>query len=63
MKPKTHKNRRITEARLEARLARLLERYAEVGTFRDRGVLTNNKGLVVQFPNGQEFQITIVRSK
>jgi hypothetical protein len=56
------KKRRITEKRLETRLAALLERWAEVTTFRDAGVLTNNRGLVVAFPNGQEFQITIVES-
>ena len=56
------KKRRITEKRLETKLATLLERWAEVTTFRDAGVLTNNRGLVVAFPNGQEFQITIVES-
>jgi len=54
--------RRITEKRLETKLATLLERWAEVTTFRDAGVMTNNRGLVVAFPNGQEFQITIVES-
>ncbi len=56
------KERRITEKRLETKLAALLERWAEVTTFRDAGVLTNNRGLVIAFPNGQEFQITIVES-
>ena len=56
------KKRRITEKRLETKLATLLERWAEVTTFRDAGVLTSNKGLVLSFPNGQEFQITIVDS-
>ena len=56
------KKRRITEKRLETKLAALLERWAEVTTFRDAGVLTDNRGLVVAFPNGQEFQITIVES-
>jgi len=54
--------RRITEKRLEAKLALRLERWAEVTTFRNAGVLTNNKGLVLTFPNGQEFQLTIVES-
>ena len=35
---------------------------AEVGTFEEHGVLTNNRGLVVTLPNGQEFQLTIVES-
>ena len=56
------KKRRITEKRLETKLAVLLERWAEVTTFRDAGVLTDNRGLVLAFPNGQEFQITIVES-
>jgi len=54
--------RRITEKRLETKLATLLERWAEVATFRDAGILTDNKGLVLSFPNGQEFQVTIVES-
>ena len=56
------KKRRITEKRLEAKLAEILERWAEVQTFREAGVLTNNHGLVLSFPNGQQFQITIVDS-
>lgn len=32
------------------------------GSFRQEGILTNNRGLVVSFPNGAEFQITIVQS-
>ena len=56
------KKRRITEKRLETKLAALLERWAEVTTFRAAGVLTDNRGLVVAFPNGQEFQVTIVES-
>ena len=56
------KKRRITEKRLETKLATLLERWAEVATFRDAGILTDNKGLVLSFPTGQEFQVTIVES-
>jgi len=56
------KKQRITEKRLETKLATLLERWAEVRTFRQAGVLTGNRGLVAMFPNGQEFQITIVES-
>ncbi len=56
------KKRRITEKRLETKLAQILERWAEVQTFRQAGVLTDNRGLVVSFPHGQQFQITIVES-
>ncbi len=35
----------------------------EVRSFEDEGMLTNNKGLVVQLEDGSEFQLTIVRSK
>ena len=56
------KKRRITEKRLETKLATLLERWAEVRTFRDAGVLTQNRGLVLALPNGQQFQLTIVES-
>lgn len=61
------KKRRLTEKRFETRLARLIERRLEqtggcVATFRERGVLTMNRGLVVTLPNGQEFQLTIVES-
>jgi hypothetical protein len=54
--------RQITEKRLETKLATLLERWAEVQTFHSAGVLTENRGLVLTFPNGQQFQITIVES-
>ena len=40
----------------------IVYRGTEVTTFRDAGVLAGNRGLVVAFPNGQEFQITIVES-
>ncbi len=56
------KKRRITEKRLETKLATILERWAHVSTFREAGVLTGNRGLVVDFPHGQQFQITIVES-
>lgn len=36
---------------------------ADVRTFEDAGILTNNKGLVVRLPDGSEFQLTIVRSR
>jgi hypothetical protein len=33
-----------------------------IGTFRDEGVMTRNKGLVVKMSDGTEFQLTIVKS-
>ena len=58
------KHARPTEKRVERLLAKLLDRYAMCRSYEDAGVLTNNKGLVVMFPNsGAEFQITIVQSR
>ena len=37
------------------------EEIKEVNTFEERGVLTQNRGLVIE-TEGREFQITIVRS-
>jgi hypothetical protein len=31
-------------------------------TFHDAGILTMNRGLVVELPRGQSFQLTIVES-
>jgi hypothetical protein len=61
------KRKRISERGFETRLARLLERVlgrsgGRVGTFEEHGVLTGNRGLVVELPGGQEFQLTIVES-
>jgi hypothetical protein len=61
------KKKRMTEKRFETKLANLLERRLSpigggVTTFRDAGVLTMNRGLVVSLPNRQEFQLTIVES-
>ncbi len=61
------KKPRLSEKRFETKLARLIERRIEraggsVTTFRDAGVLTMNRGVVVTLPNGQEFQLTIVES-
>jgi len=61
------KQKRISERRFETKLARILERLLDqcggrVGTFEEHGVLTMNRGLVVELPNGQEFQLTIVES-
>ena len=32
-------------------------------TFEDAGIMTYNKGLVIKFADGSEFQITIVKSR
>ena len=61
------KKPRLSEKRFETKLARLIEQRIEpaggnVTTFRDAGVLTMNRGLVLHLPNGQEFQLTIVDS-
>jgi hypothetical protein len=60
------KKKRMSEKRFETKLADLLDRRLSAGggvtTFRDAGVLTVNRGLVVSLPNGQEFQLTIVES-
>jgi hypothetical protein len=34
-----------------------------IDTFEEAGILTQNKGLVVKTVSGEEFQITIVRSR
>lgn len=34
-----------------------------VSTFEDVGMMTNNKGLVVVFEDGNEFQLKILKSK
>jgi hypothetical protein len=31
-------------------------------SFKDAGILTTNRGLVVHLPNGDEYQVTIVKS-
>lgn len=61
----------MSEQDLEGFLAEAIEAFADesdevdhvdVATFRDCGVLTMNRGLVVTI-GGSEFQITIVRSR
>lgn len=39
-----------------------LPEFDGVNTFEDEGLLTRNKGLVVHLSNGDEFQITVVKS-
>jgi hypothetical protein len=65
---KTMKTRRYTEKKLETRLCDLLNRVlsrrgGDAATFEECGILTNNRGLVLTLPGGQEFQMTIVRSR
>jgi len=62
------KTKRMSEKRIEAKLTRLLDRvlaqrsggWSE--TFKEAGVLTGNRGIVLYIGNGQEFQIAIVES-
>jgi hypothetical protein len=60
------RRRRMSDQEFEVRLADLLSRVnggrLDVTSFEASGVLTNNRGLVVMLPNGQEFQVTIVDS-
>ena len=37
--------------------------FADVGTFRDAGVMTNNNGFVMTMADGSEFQVTVVKTK
>jgi len=65
----------MNDERFETLLATMLEEHAdldendddvvvaEVVTFRDAGVLTYDRGLVVRMVDGSEFQLTIVRSR
>ena len=46
-----------------AELAERTMRIRNLCTFSDAGVLTENKGLVIETDDGRAFQITIVRSK
>lgn len=39
------------------------ENIKSISTFGEAGLLTRNKGLVVRFENGDEFQLTIVQSQ
>lgn len=44
-------------------LSKLIENAARVSTFHDAGILTRDRGLVLELKDGTEFQITIVKSK
>ena len=37
--------------------------FASVMTFEEKGVLTNDRGLVIKMQDGKEFQVTLVRSR
>lgn len=55
-----------TEIEMEDYLMDLLFDEYEVSnitTFRDAGLLTYNRGIVVEFKNGAVFQITIVQAE
>jgi len=40
-----------------------LERNIRILTYEEAGIMTRNKGLVLRTPDGDEFQITIVKSR
>jgi len=46
-----------------AELAELLPPMESVATFHDEGVLTTDKGLIIEFEDGTAFQVTIIRSR
>ena len=58
--------KRISERKLETKLARLLDDVLSrhsggwTETFEEAGVLTGNHGVVLYLGNGQEFQLTVV---
>lgn len=44
-------------------LSKLVENAARVSTFQDAGILTRDRGLVLELKDGTEYQITIVKSR
>lgn len=61
------KTRRWTESRMERCLVNLLTRVLEkqggdAATFDRKGVLSMQKGVVIDMPDGSQFQLTIVDS-
>ena len=46
------------EYRIETGLA-----DAKFRTFEEAGIMTNNKGIVIRYANGSEYQLTIVKSR
>lgn len=56
----------ITETELQEELRDILWDYNDnfgISTYDEMGMLTRNKGLIVKLENGEEFEITIVKSK
>lgn len=63
----------FTEETLQNGLAALIRGEADpeemcwenirVATFKEDGVMTYNKGLVLRLPDGTEYQLTIVQSR
>lgn len=47
----------------EALVDYLEDEEFDMGSFEEHGVLTRNEGLVLKFHNGEEFQVTIVKSR
>lgn len=39
------------------------EEITRICTFKEAGLMTNNKGLVIRYDDGTEFQVTVVQSK
>lgn len=39
------------------------QRVRDIATYQEAGILTTDKGFVITFDDGSEFQITIIRSK
>lgn len=44
-------------------LAKLVDSAARVTSFHDAGILTRDRGLVLELKDGTEYQITIVKSR
>ena len=40
-----------------------IEEIRSIRTYEDAGVMTYNKGLVIRYDDGTEFQVTIVQSR
>jgi hypothetical protein len=59
--PGRHPHRSSAGNGTEAEL--LGEAIVQIRTFAEAGVLTANRGLVVTLDRGEEFQVTIVRSR
>lgn len=58
----------FTEAEFAGALAEVLETTEELevvtcSSFEDEGLMTSNSGVVVRLANGQQFQLTVVRSR